>query len=100
MAGIRHQTFLRPSHRFDPSDILPFTEAGFGLDATAVMTSAQPKAHRPSGAGIALRQVISDADWQAASDLQISVGLEEMEYAGYSDFERRRLAILKHWAVT
>ena len=44
--------------------------------------------------------MISDADWQAASDLQISVGLEEMEYAGYSDFERRRLAILKHWAVT
>ena len=23
-----------------------------------------------------------------------------MEYAGYSDFERRRMAILKHWAVT
>ncbi|MGB0687981.1 MAG: GNAT family N-acetyltransferase [Paracoccaceae bacterium] len=100
MAGIRHQTFLWPSHRFDPSDILPFTEAGFGLDATAVLTSAQPKAHRPLGAGIALRQVTSDADWQAASDLQISVGLEDMEYAGYSDFERRRMAILKHWAVT
>ena len=99
-AGIRHQTFLWPSHRFDPSDILPFTEADFELEATAVMASAHPKAHRPLRTGIELRQVTSDADWQAASDLQISVGLEDMEYAGYSDFERRRMAILKHWAVT
>lgn len=98
MAGIRHQTFLWPSHRFDPSDILPFTEAGFELDATAVMASTHPKAHRSLGRGIALRQVTSDADWQAASDLQISVGLEDMEYAGYSDFERRRMAVLRRWA--
>ena len=98
MAGIRHQTFLWPSHPFDPSGILPFTEAGFELDATAVMTSTHPKALRPLAAGIALRQVTSDADWQAVSDLQISVGLEDMEYAGYSDFERRRMAVLRRWA--
>ena len=99
MAGIRHQTFLWPSHPFDPSDILPFTEGGFELDATAVMDSAHPKAHRPLEAGIALRQVTSDADWQAASDLQILVGLEDMEYEGYSDFERRRMVVLRRWAA-
>ncbi|MDA8739602.1 GNAT family N-acetyltransferase [Rhodobacteraceae bacterium] len=98
MSGIRHQTLLWPSHAFDPSGILPFTKAGFELDATAVMASAHPKAHRPLEAGIALRKVTSDADWQAASHLQISVGLEDMEYAGYSDFERRRMVVLRRWA--
>ena len=97
-ADVRHQTFLWPSYHFDASGILPFTEAGFELDVTAVMTSAQPKARRSLQAGIALRQVTSDTDWQAASDLQISVGLEDMEYAGYSDFERRRIAVLRRWA--
>ena len=97
-ADVRHQTFLWPSHHFDASGILPFTEAGFELDVTAVITSAQPKARRSLRAGIALRQVTSDADWQAASDLQISVGLEDMEYSGYSDFERRRMAVLRRWA--
>ena len=45
-----------------------------------------------------LRQVTSDVDWQAVSDLQISVGLEDMDYAVYSDFERRRIAVLRRWA--
>lgn len=98
MAGIRHQTFLWPNHPFDPSDILPFTKAGFELDATVVMASAQPKARRSLGAGIVLRQVTSNADWKSVSDLQISIGLEDREYSGYSDFERCRMAVRRRLA--
>ena len=97
-ADIPHQTILWLSHHYDKSGFLPFTKAGFELDATAVMTSWQSKARRSLGAGLVLRQVTSDVDWQAVSDLQISVGLEDMDYAGYSDFERRRIAVLRRWA--
>ena len=68
-ADIPHQTFLWPSYHFDASGILPFTKAGFELDATAVMTGAQSQARRSLRAGLVLRQVTSNVDRRAASDL-------------------------------
>lgn len=84
---------------WDVPDLLPgpgheaLRESGFVIDRSEVMTLTGPIQPAAPPPGIALRPIVSDAEWRAVCELQTETGLEDgHDPAEYATFVTNRFA--------
>lgn len=73
-------------------EVQPFLDAGLKLEESLVMSASRLEPPRKPNREVALRPLTSEADFEAAVELQVLIGLEDGYAAeGYRKFRQRKM---------
>jgi len=95
---IQHMTFTWNEDPARTPDFEPFLEAGFELDQAKVLSATQVVPPFKINHDIQVRPILTEAEWEAAIQLQILCRKPEFDRSGYEVFKRRQFLTYKQMA--
>ncbi|MBI2565601.1 MAG: GNAT family N-acetyltransferase [Candidatus Schekmanbacteria bacterium] len=98
-SGVGHMTFTWDSVEGGPGDVAPFLAAGFSYDESVVLTASSVRKPAKLDSEVQVRPLVSDADWEAASQNQVACELLPLDGApSFVMFKRRQMAMYRAMA--
>lgn len=98
-AEVKHRTFQwEPTAKADPAAIKSFTDQGFTHDHISVLTATATATDRKPPAGVTFRKIESDADWLAATEMQIVSGFPSIPSADYRIYKEAQFITYRDMA--
>jgi len=88
---VRHQVFGWDSPAGDLGACAPFLEAGFRTASNDVLTGGKLTAPRRPAENVQVRPLETDAEWEAAVEIQVACREPEYDRDSYSVFRQRQM---------
>lgn len=93
---VRHSCFMwEPTRVADKAALKEFTDAGFTVDTTSVLSATSVRAVKPKPDGVEFRQIITDAEWLGVIDAQTEQGFPSIPPAAYRRYKEDSFAGLR-----
>ena len=89
--GVQHHTFMwEPTAALSDTTKKAFTADGFFYNHTSVLTANAVHTDKPAPNGITFRKLETDAEWDAALDMQMTLNLNDHPRDAYIAFKTQQ----------